>query len=180
MFWMLSSAPTTVIYVISWLAPWRIIKDFDQLENKDKNGWPVKLKRIKFFLLVCWKTIRSATSDPRIWTSSMYLCINVICIINAVTGKRGVWRWGWFILLHFSVDNVFHCSLFVNQIKDICGIICAAMTWFLIFFAGMWRWTLWQCDTYVNQFSSHRIRCNGGNITAEPISSIQSNQHGYI
>lgn len=86
-------------------------------------------------------------------------------------------------LIFISCTSLQCCSRSViNQIKDICGIICAAMTWFLIFFAGICR-QICKGDAVMKIMKTilfYRIRCDGGNITTESVSRIQSNQHCYF
>lgn len=75
-----------------------------------------------------------------IWIMNTNYSTVEICIIDAVADELGAFRWvknthrqTWVIPIHFQFlwSNVNDFILF----QDICGIICAIMTWLLILYA---------------------------------------------
>lgn len=184
-FSMLIVQKTNVSNVIFWTdncylchimkAPWRTIKDLDQLQNKDKNGWPVKLKRNKFCLLQ--NNPQWASFIPQTWTSSMYLYINVICKTNAVTGGLGVWRWGFFYFTAI-VDNVIHVLLIELRIFVELSVQLWHGFWFSL---PVIRMNASKCLHIITwQPFIYRVRSHGGNLNSESVSRLQSDQHRHF
>lgn len=143
---MLIVQKTSVLNVIYWtdncylcqimVAPWRAIKDFGHLQSGYRKWLTCEVGTNQFLFVAKQSGIISyfQSSNMDFEYVSLYQrdMHNKCCNGRAWCVKV---RFLNFILMHFLV-NVIHVLLLI-ELKDICGIICAAMTWFLIFFAGM-------------------------------------------
>lgn len=73
-----------------------------------------------------------------IWIMSTNFCTAKTCIIDAVADVRGVSKWVaihlFVVVVHLSTCGCVTLARFC-QLQDICGIICAVMTWLLILYA---------------------------------------------
>lgn len=172
---------TNVLNVIFWtdncylchimIAPWRIIKDFDQLQNYDKNGWPVKLKRIIFSVL---------HSNPQPLLINMdfeYVSLYQRDMHNKCCNGKAWCVKVRLIYFHSLLVNVIHVlSLIKLRIFVELSVRLWHGFWFslLVFKDKCKRNVLLRL---MKKILFYRIRCNGGNITSESVSSIQIHQH---